>query len=171
MIRGTKPKPFDQIVASLLDKGKSPTEALANATTLLPRAVDGRLLPSARLEANRGALAYFEFYRDTSGFGHLQPIDGPLVERYCLFLDLFDQVVDEYLAGTLISTTTRGQETVSPYMITMEKLAGLIRKFASELGLTPVERARRGNPQNETNDKELADKRREVRDRYGLSQG
>lgn len=159
------------ILAGLVNRGMSPQEAI-NRPTLLPRAPEGKLLPSARLECNRDALAYFEFYRDHTGLNHLQPIDVPLVEKLCLFLALFDQCTDEYLlGGNLISTTTRGQQTVHPLLITMEKLAGLIRKFASELGLTPVERARRRGVKNETSDQELADKRREVRNKYGLSEG
>ncbi len=151
-IRGTKPIPAD--VAELLAKGLPPrpnpvsTSAVADYAGVAGGAEmldspGGLLMPGPRVTADPVAMQYFEFYRESTGFGHLKKVDLPLLEMLCIYLSLFDRVMDEYLTkATLVQIAVSGMETPSPYLQYMLKVGEVIRKLCMELAFTPIERAR-----------------------------
>jgi hypothetical protein len=99
-IRGPKPLP-----ASVMELFKPGAPAGEGGLALgpnggVPEAVAGELVPSQRLQRDPDALDYFEMFRRTTGFGHLRPVDGPLLEMLCINLSLFDRVVEEF-RGTI----------------------------------------------------------------------
>lgn len=109
----------------------------------IPMARQGDLQPSPKFQQNPDAVAYFMFYKNNVGIGHLAPVDGPMLEKLCTMQSLADQVLDE-LASTpgFMVTSALGVESTSPHFGMLIKLFDMIRRFSAELSLTPAERGR-----------------------------
>lgn len=165
-IRG--PKPLPASVMELFAPGGPKVADGADSNGGVPEAVDGELVPSARLQRDPDALDYFEMFKRTTGFGHLRPVDGPLLEMLCINLSLFDRVVEEfaYSGEALTQVAMSGVKSMHPHFLMMTRLGETIRKLMIELALTPIERSRLRGGKGEGADAAAQKKREELRRRY-----
>lgn len=174
-IRG--PKPLPASVMELFKPGAPVGEAnlALGPNGGVPEAADGELVPSQRLQRDPDALDYFEMFRRTTGFGHLRPVDGPLLEMLCVNLSLFDRVVEEfaYSGESLTQVAMSGVKSMHPHFLMMTRIGETIRKLMIELALTPIERSRlRGGKGDNPADAAANKKREELRRKYlGAAEG
>lgn len=123
-------------------RGRKPDPAAADATMTAAVALDGDLVPPPDVAAWPEALALWEHVLATTRPGWLKPVDGPLLANYCRHQAWADTAAAAgHGAGLLVEGATG--PVPNPCLGLFTRHSESARKLASELRITPAERARR----------------------------
>lgn len=76
--------------------------------------------------------------------GLLISVDGEMLYQWCLARSLFEEAERKLAASSMLIKTPNGMPAQSPYLSIINRQQEIMKSLASELGFTPVARARLG---------------------------
>lgn len=76
--------------------------------------------------------------------GLLRPVDSEMLFQWCLSRFLFEEAERKLAASSMLIKTPNGMPAQSPYLSIINRQQEIMKSLASELGFTPVARARMG---------------------------
>lgn len=135
-----------------MPKSRSANEAAGNPGrrpgSVGPAGLPGQPACPSIVEADPlAAAAWGQVCSDLESLGLLSRTDGPVIARYCLTWSRYQGVAEMLakLGGQAVSVSKKtGQPYITAFATAEQMLSSRMDKLESELGLTPLARARLG---------------------------